>query len=174
MESRRVWLPLKDFRASGITRKLHDGILTNKAETIAVILESSGSEVVSPHIIDDTYKQLKSSSDFLKYIITKYKMGSLKTLRKIQIPCISVVENCLTLCLTTVHDFAKWNFVEARSCIIPTTTAEKKQWVKVFEFLAFLKHIVEKSLSEIDQLEDESLGYVELGSEEVSIKDYFK
>ncbi|KAI8883853.1 hypothetical protein K501DRAFT_183705 [Backusella circina FSU 941] len=173
VKPRRVWLPLKDFRVSGINRKLHDGILTNKAETLAVILKSSGSEVTTLHTIDDTYKQLKSTSYFLKSIITKYKMGSLKTLRKVQIPCISVVENCLMLCMTTVHDLVEWKFVEARSSTIPTTTAEKKQWIKIFEFLAFLKHIVEKSLSKIDQLEDESLGYIGLGSEEMLVKDYF-
>ncbi|KAI8643339.1 hypothetical protein BD408DRAFT_342608 [Parasitella parasitica] len=178
IETRRVWLPLKDFRVSGINRKLHDGILTNEVETLTVILESSGSEASTPHTIDDTYKQLKSTSNFLKYIITKYKMGSLKTLMKVQIPCISIIENCFTLCLTTVHNSTKWKFVEARSCTIPTTKAEKKQWVKVLEFFAFLKHIVEKSLTEIDQLENESLGnqslgYVELSSEEILVKDYF-
>ncbi|KAI7897115.1 uncharacterized protein EV154DRAFT_490493 [Mucor mucedo] len=173
VESRRVWLPLKDFRVSGINRKLLDGILTNEAETLAVMLESSGSEATTPHSIDDTYKQLKSTSDFMKYIIAKYKVGSLKTLMKIQIPCVSVIENCLTLCLTSVHDNSKWKFVEARTCTIPTTRAEKKQWIKVFEFLAFLKHVVEKSLAQIDQLENESLGYVDLGSEELLVKDYF-
>ncbi|KAI8065063.1 hypothetical protein BDF21DRAFT_388859 [Thamnidium elegans] len=180
VESRRVWLPLKDFRVSGINRKLLDGILTNEAETLAVMLESSGlkyslnrSEATTLHSIDDTYKQLKSTSDFMKYIIAKYKVGSLKTLMKIQIPCVSVIENCLTLCLTSVHDNSKWKFVEARTCTIPTTRAEKKQWIKVFEFLAFLKHVVEKSLAQIDQLENESLGYVELGPEELLVKDYF-
>ncbi|KAI7897121.1 uncharacterized protein EV154DRAFT_580725 [Mucor mucedo] len=122
---RHVELLLKDFRASGITRKLHDGFLTNEAETIAIILESSGAEA-TPHVVDDTYKQLKSSSDFLKYIITKYKMGSVTTLKKVQVPCVSIVENCLTLCLTTILNSEKWTFVEARSCIIPTNTAEKK------------------------------------------------
>lgn len=100
-------------------------------------------------------------------------MGSIKTLMKIQIPCVSVIENCLTLCLTSIYDNEKWKFVEARTCTIPTTKAEKKQWIKVFEFLAFLKHVVEKSLAQIDQLENESLGYVDLGSEEVLVKDYF-
>ncbi|KAG2202666.1 hypothetical protein INT47_002098, partial [Mucor saturninus] len=119
----RVWLPLKDFRASGITRKLHDGILTNEAETIAIILESSGSEA-APHVVDDTYKQLKSSSDFLKHIITKAILAIYSQIAAIY-------------------------------------------------FLAFLKHIVEGSLAEIDRLEDESLGYIDLGSDEVLVKDFF-
>ncbi|CEI91171.1 hypothetical protein RMCBS344292_05469 [Rhizopus microsporus] len=91
------------------------------------MLESSGSEAITPHIIDDTYKQLKSTYDFLKCIINKHKMGSLKTLIKIQIPCVSVIENCLTLCLAAVHNNSKWKFVEARSCTIPTTKEEKKK-----------------------------------------------
>jgi hypothetical protein len=131
------------------------------------------SELNITHSIDDTYKQLKSTSDFLKYIITKYKMGSLKTIKKVQIPCVSIIDDCLTLCLTTIHTNKKWKFVEARACIIPTTKMQKKMWIKVFEFLAFLEHVVEKSLVEISQLENESLGYVELGPEEVLIKDYF-
>ncbi|KAG2191192.1 hypothetical protein INT46_004939 [Mucor plumbeus] len=133
VEPRRVWLPLRDFRVFGINKKLLDGILTNEAETLAVMLESSGlkyflnkSEATTPHSIDDTYKQLKSTSDFLKYIIAKYKMGSLKTFMKVQIPCVSVIENYLTLCLTTVHDNSKWKFVEVRTCTITTTKAEKK------------------------------------------------
>lgn len=100
-------------------------------------------------------------------------MGSLKTLMKIQIPCVSIIDNCLTLCLTTVHNNNKWKFVEARSCTVPTNKAEKKQWIKVFEFLAFLKHVVEESLRHIDQLESESLGYVELNPEEVLLQNYF-
>lgn len=42
MESRRVCLPLNDYKASAISRKLHDGILANQAETVAVIIEFSG------------------------------------------------------------------------------------------------------------------------------------
>lgn len=42
VEPRRVWLPLRDFRVFGINKKLLDGILTNEAETLAVMLESSG------------------------------------------------------------------------------------------------------------------------------------
>jgi hypothetical protein len=49
----------------------------------------------------------------------------------------------------------------------------KKQWLKVFGFMAFLKHVIEKSLRTIDCLEDESLGYEELDSEAVLVKDYF-
>jgi hypothetical protein len=42
LESRLVWLPLNNYKASGISRKLHDGILADRAETVAVIIESSG------------------------------------------------------------------------------------------------------------------------------------
>lgn len=65
------------------------------------------SEAIISNDIDDTYKQLKSTSDFMKYIIVKYKLESLKTLMKIQIPCVSVIEKCLTLCLTSIHDKSK-------------------------------------------------------------------
>ncbi|CAO3638219.1 unnamed protein product [Mucor hiemalis] len=133
----------------------------------------SGSERATSHSIYDTYKQLKSTSDFMKYIIAKYKMGSVETLMKIRIPCVSVIDNCLTLCLTSIHNNSKWKFIEARSCTIPTTKSEKKLWIKVFEFLAFLDHIVKESLAHIDDLENQSLGYVELDSGESLVKDYF-
>lgn len=42
MELRRIWLPLKDFWVSGINKKLLDGILTNEAESMAIMLKSSG------------------------------------------------------------------------------------------------------------------------------------
>ncbi|GAN02977.1 hypothetical protein MAM1_0032d02427 [Mucor ambiguus] len=193
VESRRVWLPLKDFRASGINRKLLDGILSNEQETMAVIEESSGyvsgfqntsnSELRLPfffdraestsHNVDDTFKQLKSTSDFLKYIMSKYKAAALRTMMELKIPCVTIIDNCLTLCITSVHDKAKWRFVEARTCIIPTTARDKKEWIKVFELLAFLKDVVEQSLDVLDQMENEALGYVELGSGERLVKDYF-
>ncbi|KAK4516824.1 Ubiquitin fusion degradation protein 4 [Mucor velutinosus] len=172
LETKRVWLPLKDFRVTGITRKLHDGILSNKAETIAIILESSGSEHSTAHIIDDTYKQLKSTSDFYKYLISKYTMGSLQTLMAIKIPCVTIISNCLTLCLTTIHNEHKWKYVEVRSCVIPTNTKERKAWIKAFEFLACLEDVVNLSLKSIEQLENESLGYTTLDSNEILVKDY--
>ena len=55
----------------------------------------------------------------------------------------------------------------------PNHQSTKKLWIKIFEFLAFLGHVVETSLVEINQLENELLGYVELSPEEVLIKDYF-
>lgn len=55
----------------------------------------------------------------------------------------------------------------------PHHQRRKKKWINVFEFLAFLKHAVEKLLTHVDQLENESLGYVELGFEEILVKDYF-
>ncbi|KAG1376452.1 hypothetical protein G6F61_007589 [Rhizopus arrhizus] len=127
VELRRIWLPLKDFWVSGINKKLLDGILTNEAESMAIMLKSSGSELNVTHTIDDTYKQLKSTSDFLKSKIVYH----------------------------------------------PNHQSTKKLWIKIFEFLAFLGHVVETSLVEINQLENELLGYVELSPEEVLIKDYF-
>lgn len=88
-------------------------------------------------------------------------------------PCVSVIGDCLTLCITSIHNKSKWKFVEARTCTIPTIESMKKQWLKVFGFMAFLKHVIEKSLRTIDCLEDESLGYEELDSEAVLVKDYF-
>lgn len=127
-----------------------------------------GRLVATLHSIDDTLKQLKSTSDFLKYSMAKYKFGVLGTLMKLRIPCVSTIDNCLGVC----SDHRIWKFVEARTCIIPTTIAEKKQCINVLEFLAFLKDVVEESLDVIDQLENESLGYVELDTEAL-VKDYF-
>lgn len=59
--------------------------------------------------------------------------------------------------------------MEAKTCIIPTS-GEEKRWIKVFELL---KHVVENLLVQIEQLGDESLGYVKLSSEELLIKNYF-
>lgn len=75
--------------------------------------------------------------------------------------------------IATVHEKNKWKFVEAKTCTIPTTAAETRQWIKVFKFLAFLKYVVEGSLAQIEQPESEPLGYVKLGSEELLIRDYF-
>ncbi|KAL0146444.1 hypothetical protein V8B55DRAFT_1296613, partial [Mucor lusitanicus] len=114
------------------------------------------------HIIDDTYKQMKSTTDFYKHLISKYSMCSLETLSHIKVPCVTIIGNCLTLCLTTIHSGSKWKFVKARSCIVPATITEKKACIKVFELLACLEEVVQSSLETIGQLEDESLGCITL------------
>ncbi|CAO3646864.1 unnamed protein product [Mucor fragilis] len=77
LEAGRAWLPLKDCKTSEISRKLHDGISSNQAETVVIIIESSGSEGSTAHIIDNTYKQLKSTTDFYKHLISKISNESL-------------------------------------------------------------------------------------------------
>lgn len=96
--------------------------------------------------MDDVYKQLKSTSDFLKQLISKNKTASVKTMMKLKIPCVSILSNCMTLNITRMYNHQKGQFIEARSCVVPTTMEAKKDWIKVFEFMAYLKQIVEDSL----------------------------
>lgn len=71
----------KFFRTSGVNRKLHEGLDThNEEESLVIIMESFGSENDVNHTIEETYKQVINTSDFLKSIICKYKLGYLKRL----------------------------------------------------------------------------------------------
>jgi hypothetical protein len=99
-------------------------------------------------------------------------MCSIKTLINIKVPCVTVISNRLTLCLAAIHSDSKWQFVEARSCTIPTTANEKKAWIKAFEFLACLEDVVKSSLETIEQLENEALGYTTSSPGKILVKDY--
>lgn len=54
-------------------------------------------------------------------------------------PCLNIMGDTMILCLCSVGDQQKWNFVEARSTIIPTVKSAKNHLVKVFEMFAFLE-----------------------------------
>jgi hypothetical protein len=172
-DSKTMWVPLKDYRATGVNRKLLDGIIVNTGETSAILIESSGSEENFEHSIDDTYKQMKGSSDFLKALMCKHKLATVNTAKKICVPTASIIGNRMTLCLTSIMTKHKWRYVEARSCRVPTITAEKAQWIKVFEFFAFLEHIVSTNIRIVDEMELESNRYVEVDNEAIKIKDFF-
>lgn len=64
-------------------------------------------------------------------------MGQLKALMKVKIPYVSIVNNCLTL-----HEKNKWKFVEAKTCTIPTTAAEKNNGSKSSNLSRFLNTLL--------------------------------
>ncbi|KAI9316681.1 hypothetical protein BX666DRAFT_1858806 [Dichotomocladium elegans] len=90
------------------------------------------------HTIDDTIKQLESTSSALKQQINTYKSASYQTLLKRKIYGIQVVQHTITLTETSVIDRKKWRFLEVRSATIPTTWAKRRQWTKVFELIPTL------------------------------------
>ena len=90
------------------------------------------------HSLDDTLKQIESTSNALKHQINTYKRASYDTIKKRKIYGIQVIQNTITLTETSIMNPAKWRFVELRSATIPTEWPMRYQMIKVFELIALL------------------------------------
>jgi hypothetical protein len=91
------------------------------------------------HRVEDSLKNMKSCSDFLKYLTCSFKSSNIETMKKLKIPCINIIGNTMTVSLCYIGSRQKWAFVEARSTIIPTRLTDKNIFIKAFELLAFLE-----------------------------------
>ncbi|KAI7852719.1 hypothetical protein BDC45DRAFT_428652, partial [Circinella umbellata] len=103
-----------------------------------ISLRSSNIFENTQHSMDDTLKQIESTSNALKRQINLYKCASYDTIIKRKIYGIQVIQNTITLTETSIMNPAKWRFVEVRSATIPTTWAMRYQMLKVFELIAML------------------------------------
>ena len=91
------------------------------------------------HRVEDSLKNMKSCSDFLKYLTCSFKSSNIETMKKLRIPCINIIGDTMTVSLCYIGSRQKWAFVEARSTIIPTRLTDKNNFIKAFELLAFLE-----------------------------------
>ncbi|RCI04866.1 hypothetical protein CU098_000452, partial [Rhizopus stolonifer] len=123
-DSDYVWLVSNNFAKNKGSLKLLDGIgrLVDK-ELNYLLIESSGfnnSNVLS-HSLNDTLKNMKSSSDNLKCFVSNYKKPLSMTLVRYKIKSAS-----------------QWQVVECRSASIPLSFSGIIHYTKVFELFAFL------------------------------------
>lgn len=124
------------------------------------------------HRVEDSLKNMKSCSDFLKYLTCSFKSSNIETMKKLRIPCINIIGDTMTVSLCYIGSRQKWAFVEARSTIIPTRLTDKNNFIKAFELLAFLEDIINRNHEAINELELESLGLV--GCDYTSVSSYFQ
>lgn len=119
-QKRTTWLPLNDFSHKDCKTKLLDGLGTSanliyqivwvswmlvyQSEFMIakLIICTYRSQKQTIHGIEDCLKNLKSSSDFLKFF----------TMKRIKIPCIYTIGNEMTLSLCSISSKYKWDFFE--------------------------------------------------------------
>lgn len=148
--------------------KLLDGYGLDTGKTFCILVEFSGSEKNVGHSVEDTIKQLKNSTDFLSYLMNKYRHASADTFTRLKIPSMLVIQNQLTLTVTSKTMGNKWQVIDIRTTVLPTTRLEKNQMVKLFELLAKLKELLDEQKEVNEQLELEDVGLVPVESETVN------
>ncbi|CAO3622303.1 unnamed protein product [Mucor fragilis] len=157
-ENKASWLPLADYRLRECKTKLFDGLGLSEDKKIVIFIESSGDPKNVDHRVEDSLKNMKNCTDFLKYLCCVYKQANIETFKLLKIPCINVISNRMTLCLCSVGTPSKWSFVEVHNTLIPTMACERPHFVKVLDFFALLKEIIENNTNAIHNLELENLG----------------
>jgi hypothetical protein len=74
----------------------------------------------------------------------KYRRASADTFTRLKIPSMMVIQNQLTLTITSKTMSNKWQVIDVRTTVLPITRLEKNQMVKLLELLAKLKEIVDE------------------------------
>ncbi|KAG2228028.1 hypothetical protein INT45_012052 [Circinella minor] len=92
--------------------------------------------------MDDTFKQIESTSNALKHQINLYKYGSYDAIIKRKIYGIQAIQNIITLTETSIMNPAKRRFLAT----IPTEWAMRYQMLKVFELIAMLYNDITQEL----------------------------
>lgn len=110
-------------------------LLTAVANNLALVSDPKNVD----HRVEDSLKNMKNCTDFLKYLCCVYKQANIETFKLLKIPCINVISNRMTLCLCSVGTPSKWSFVEVHNTLIPTMACERPHFVKVLDFFALLK-----------------------------------
>ncbi|KAL9549358.1 hypothetical protein MBANPS3_005243 [Mucor bainieri] len=156
--SKATWLPLSDYRLKDCKTKLYDGLGLSPDHKNAIFIESSGGSHKVDHMVEDSIKNMKNCTDFLKHLSCCYKQANIDTFKSIKIPCINIIDDKMTLSVCYVNSKTKWAFVEVHNTIIPITAPQRLHLVKVFDLFALLKTIVDNNTKALHELELENLG----------------
>ncbi|KAG1470887.1 hypothetical protein G6F56_002431 [Rhizopus delemar] len=163
--NKSTWLHEEDYNLKKTDIKLLDGYGLDAGKTFCILVESSGSGKNVAHSVEDSIKQLKNSTDFLSYLMNKYRHTSADTFTRLKISSMLVIQNQLTLTVTSKTMGNKWQVIDVRTTVLPITRLEKNQMVKLFELLAKLKEIVDEQKEVNEQLALENVGLVPVESE---------
>ncbi|KAM3587037.1 hypothetical protein VKS41_002083 [Umbelopsis sp. WA50703] len=140
-----------------------DGLgLQSKHEFLIVEASSNGDDENLTHSIDDTVKQLDSTTGALKSLIMHHLSANFDTLKRLSVLGIQCIANKITLSATSLNEAHRYKCMELRSAEVPTSWDGRKKWFKVFELMATLQTVLLEQMRVLDELENEVNGLVEV------------
>lgn len=149
--------------------KSADGLgLHDDKEYLIMESSSTGYEENLEHTVDDSLKQIESTTGALKCQILHHLSAKYATLQNVKILGIQCVSDKMTLTSTSLEAEPKYKFLELRSANIPTSWNKRKCWMKVFEMLATIHVILSEQRLLADELEDQANGLVEVSPNETA------
>ncbi|GAA5796818.1 hypothetical protein HPULCUR_002196 [Helicostylum pulchrum] len=153
---RYIWIINNDFDKD-VKIKLLDGIGELDNILPYLLIESSGfnQDENIDHTLGDSLKNIKSTSDSLKYFISNFKNASFKSIQEVHLYSVQVIQKKVTLVQSSLSNNATWQVVECRGASIPTD----------FEDIELYNDMIEQK-SVYKKLRNESLGLVPLQKEE--------
>jgi hypothetical protein len=90
------------------------------------------------HALEDSVKNIKSATDALVNIISKYSNASIHTLRNVHIYPVHTIQNNMTLVRYSWKDKERWTALECGSSLLPMVYNERKGLIQVYELFAFI------------------------------------
>ncbi|KAI9032794.1 hypothetical protein CLU79DRAFT_728014 [Phycomyces nitens] len=157
-----IWLIDVKYKKSNIKTHLLDEIGSLPCHDIPIlVMESSGYNTTEDveHKLDDSLKNLKSGTDWIKDIILRYKRASFTTMEKVKVYTIRIIQLKITLLEHLIaKDTKKRRSVECCSAQVPMKFDEILKYVAIMEMLSFLKQEIQAQTIILKKLEKEHLG----------------
>ncbi|KAF7729649.1 hypothetical protein EC973_004022 [Apophysomyces ossiformis] len=150
-----------DFDLRNIPNRFMDAIGKMPDHDMEVLLVEASSGIEKEdvqHTIEDTLKILDCSTSSLLLTASKYKNCDFELFKKLNIFCLHIIRDKITLLATRVHDGAQWEHVEVRSAIIPTMWSKRLLWIRVLELYATLMVQLTETKKILDNLRKQQLG----------------
>ncbi|CEG69279.1 hypothetical protein RMATCC62417_05379 [Rhizopus microsporus] len=166
------WCEKKDKRAASViffakqkkeSTRLLDGIGYNDKNEANMIIESSGLNIVAnlDHTLQDSLKNIKSTTDALMNVMCRYSNASVTTLKKVHVYSVQTIQNTMTAIQYSLKDRKRWRAFECGSILLPMVYEERKQLIQLYELDLLEQRKV------FERLEDEHLGYFDVDANDL-------
>lgn len=103
-----------------------------------IILHSLNISTNFDHALEDSIKNIKSGTDALKGIMCKYPNASRKTMERVHVYSVHVIQKSMTLIRYSLKNAKSWKAVECGSATLPLVFKERKQLIQVYDIFALL------------------------------------
>ncbi|KAI8081255.1 hypothetical protein BDF21DRAFT_471513 [Thamnidium elegans] len=131
--SRYLWIINNDFDKE-VKTKLLDGIGELEGIQPYLLIESSefNKDENINHTLGDSLKNIKGiHNDSLKYFISNFKNASFKSIQKVHLFSVQVIQRKIALVQSSLSENAIWQVV------VPTDFKDIQLLIKVFELFCF-------------------------------------
>jgi hypothetical protein len=119
---------------------------------------SNGSSEDVAHTVDDTVKQIESTTGALKLELMKNLSASFETIKRREVLGVPCIVDKITLTPTSLNDRKVYKVLELRSALIPVRWNEHKKWVNFLELMVTVQVVLLKQSRVSDDLEGEMAG----------------